>query len=161
QQAAGGASVARGLLAALTPPPGWPTMGLPNRRGQTHEWLQACGNVALSRGDARGRGVRARRERPDGGAVGPRAGQPRPPARAPPAAAAPPAPASAPAPTPAAPDRPKESITFAIPDLSINYIVPLTAVAKGFFDEAGLSVQVLPMPSNLTVAALQRGDLQL
>ncbi|HEY7062708.1 MAG TPA: ABC transporter substrate-binding protein [Chloroflexota bacterium] len=80
-----------------------------------------------------------------------------------PAAAAAPAPpgASASAPAPTAPSGPKEEITFAIPDLSINYIVPLTAVAKGFFDEAGLSVQIQPMPSNLTVAALQRGDLQL
>ena len=57
--------------------------------------------------------------------------------------------------------RPKEAITFAIPDQSLNYIVPITANAKGFFDEVGLSVQIQPMPSNLTVAALQRGDLQL
>lgn len=61
----------------------------------------------------------------------------------------------------AAPTRAKEAITFAIPDRGLNYIVPITAVAKGFFDEVGLSVQIQPMPSNLTVAALQRGDLQL
>ncbi|HZS00272.1 MAG TPA: ABC transporter substrate-binding protein [Chloroflexota bacterium] len=63
--------------------------------------------------------------------------------------------------TSAALGRPKEAITFAIPDHSLNYIVPITAAAKGFFNEAGLDVEILPMPSNLTVAALQRGDLQL
>ncbi|HLH23055.1 MAG TPA: ABC transporter substrate-binding protein [Chloroflexota bacterium] len=68
--------------------------------------------------------------------------------------------AAAPGPS-AAPSQSKESITFAIPDHSLNYIVPFTAAAKGYFDEAGLSVEILPMPSNLTVAALQRGDLQL
>jgi NitT/TauT family transport system substrate-binding protein len=61
----------------------------------------------------------------------------------------------------AAPSRPKESITFAIPSRSVNYLVPMAAAALGFFDEAGLDVQIEAMQSNLTVAALQRGDLQI
>jgi NitT/TauT family transport system substrate-binding protein len=91
---------------------------------------------------------------PSGAAPGARSGAP-PPAQASASSNAPAAAATAP------PTRAKESITFAIPDQSLNYIVPIAANAKGFFDEAGLSVQIQPMPSNLTVAALQRGDLQL
>jgi NitT/TauT family transport system substrate-binding protein len=89
------------------------------------------------------------------GACGPAATEP---ARgAPAAAAAQPAPGGG----AATPERPKESFTFAIPSRSVNYIVPMAAAALGFFDEAGLDVEIQPMQSNLTVAALQRGDLQI
>jgi NitT/TauT family transport system substrate-binding protein len=52
-------------------------------------------------------------------------------------------------------------VLFAVPQRSMNYIVPIVAEALGFFDEAGLDVRVEAMQSNLTVAALQRGDLQI
>jgi NitT/TauT family transport system substrate-binding protein len=48
-----------------------------------------------------------------------------------------------------------------VPQLGLNYIVPITAIARGFFAESGLDVQLQPMPSNLTIAAMQRGDLQI
>jgi NitT/TauT family transport system substrate-binding protein len=85
-------------------------------------------------------------------------------ASAPPAAANPPSAAGAmAAPAPAAPaaPQPKEPITFAIPERSLNYIAVFTAAAQGYFAEAGLDLTPQPMPPNLTVAAFQRGDLQL
>jgi ABC-type nitrate/sulfonate/bicarbonate transport system substrate-binding protein len=63
------------------------------------------------------------------------------------------------APTP--PSRPRETIVFAIPNRSLNYIQPIVASKLGFFEEAGVDVQVQAMQANLTVAALQRGDLQV
>src|SRR5687767_6011820 len=71
-----------------------------------------------------------------------------------------PAAASAPAAT-ATPSRPKESLTFAIPQRNLNYIVPMAAAALGFFDEAGLDVKVEALAPNLTLAAMQRGDLKI
>jgi NitT/TauT family transport system substrate-binding protein len=68
--------------------------------------------------------------------------------------------AAAPAAT-VAPSRPKESITFAIPQRNLNYIVPMAAVALGFFDEAGVDVKVEALAPNLTLAAMQRGDLKI
>src|SRR5262249_19546406 len=62
---------------------------------------------------------------------------------------------------PAPPSRPLETFTFAIPNRSLNYIQPIAASRLGFFEEAGLDVQIQPMQANLTVAALQRGDLQI
>jgi NitT/TauT family transport system substrate-binding protein len=61
----------------------------------------------------------------------------------------------------AVPSVPQQSLTLAVPQLGLNYIVPITAIARGFFAEAGLDVQLQPMPSNLTIAAMQRGDLQI
>jgi ABC-type nitrate/sulfonate/bicarbonate transport system substrate-binding protein len=94
-----------------------------------------------------------------------------PPARAPVAAAGaatgPSAPASSAAaasgaPSPAdVPSRPKEPLSFAIPQRGLNYIVPTIAAALGYFDEAGLDVKMEVMVSNLTVAAMQRGDVQI
>jgi NitT/TauT family transport system substrate-binding protein len=60
-----------------------------------------------------------------------------------------------------APARPKELVNFAIPQKSMNYIVPIAAHRLGYFDEAGFDVDIQSMPSNLTVAAMQRGDLQI
>jgi ABC-type nitrate/sulfonate/bicarbonate transport system substrate-binding protein len=71
-----------------------------------------------------------------------------------------PAAASA-APATAMPSRPKESLTFAIPQRNLNYIVPMAAAALGFFDEAGLDVKVEALAPNLTLAAMQRGDLKI
>ncbi len=77
-----------------------------------------------------------------------------------------PAPAGAPAPArPAesapAPARPKEPIAFAIPQRGVNYVAPLVAAARGYFDEAGLDVKIEALQSNLTIAAMQRGDVQI
>jgi ABC-type nitrate/sulfonate/bicarbonate transport system substrate-binding protein len=52
-------------------------------------------------------------------------------------------------------------VNFAIPQKSMNYIVPIAAAALGYFDEAGLEFSLQPLQANLTVAALQRGDLQI
>jgi len=65
------------------------------------------------------------------------------------------------APAASAPSRPRESLTFSIPSLNLNYIVPMTAAALGFFAEEGLDVEILPIAPNLTVAAMQRGDVKI
>ncbi|HLH23054.1 MAG TPA: ABC transporter substrate-binding protein [Chloroflexota bacterium] len=75
-------------------------------------------------------------------------------------------PASAASGAPAAPSAtaagaPKVPLTFSIPSRNLNYIVPLTAVAKGFFAEEGLDLDVEAIAPNLTVAAMQRGDVKL
>jgi ABC-type nitrate/sulfonate/bicarbonate transport system substrate-binding protein len=82
------------------------------------------------------------------------------PANPPAASGTAPGPAAAPA-APAQPSRPRETITFAVPQKSLNYIQPIAAAKLGFFDEAGLDVKIEPMQANLTVAALHRGDLQI
>ncbi len=87
-----------------------------------------------------------------------------PPAPASPTRAASAAPTNAPAPAPtAAPAaaQPKQELLFSIPSRNVNYIVPMTAVARGFFDEAGLDVKIEAIAPNLTVAAMQRGDVKL
>jgi NitT/TauT family transport system substrate-binding protein len=48
-----------------------------------------------------------------------------------------------------------------VPGRSLNYIAPITAHRLGYFDEAGFDVDIQSMPSNLTIAAMQRGDLQI
>jgi NitT/TauT family transport system substrate-binding protein len=78
-----------------------------------------------------------------------------------PAAAQASAAGSAPAPAAPAASPPQQALTLAVPQLGLNYIVPITAIARGYFAEAGLDVQLQPMPSNLTIAAMQRGDLQI
>jgi NitT/TauT family transport system substrate-binding protein len=60
-----------------------------------------------------------------------------------------------------APSRPKEPLTFGIPQRGLNYIVPTVASALGYFDEAGLDVDTQVLVSNLSVAAMQRGDMQI
>jgi NitT/TauT family transport system substrate-binding protein len=66
-----------------------------------------------------------------------------------------------PATAPAPPSGPKEEIVFGIPQRNLNYIVPMAAKAFGFFDDVGLDVDVRELPSNLTIAAMQRGDMQI
>jgi NitT/TauT family transport system substrate-binding protein len=56
---------------------------------------------------------------------------------------------------------PKEPLLFSIPSRNLNYIVPLTAVARGFFAEEGLDLSIEAIAPNLTVAAMQRGDVKL
>ncbi len=68
---------------------------------------------------------------------------------------------AAPAASPPGASQPKEALTFSIPSRNLNYIVPITAAAKGFFAEEGLDVNVEALAPNLTVAAMQRGDVKL
>jgi len=52
-------------------------------------------------------------------------------------------------------------LLFSIPSRNLNYIVPMAAKSLGFFDEAGLDLQIEAIAPNLTVAAMQRGDVKL
>ncbi|HEY7062710.1 MAG TPA: ABC transporter substrate-binding protein [Chloroflexota bacterium] len=61
----------------------------------------------------------------------------------------------------AEPSRPKEPLTFSIPSRNLNYIVPMTALDHGFFAEEGLDLDIQAIAPNLTVAAMQRGDVKL
>ena len=94
--------------------------------------------------------------KPATGGAGPAASAPAPAS----AGSAPSASAAAPASAPIA-SRPKEPLTFSIPSRNLNYIVPLTAAAKGFFAEEGLDLSIEAIAPNLTVAAMQRGDVKL
>ncbi|HZS01406.1 MAG TPA: ABC transporter substrate-binding protein [Chloroflexota bacterium] len=62
---------------------------------------------------------------------------------------------------PVATSGPREAIVFGIPQRNLNYIVPMAAKALGYFEQEGLDVDIRELQSNLTIAALQRGDMQI
>src|SRR3954447_21643245 len=83
-------------------------------------------------------------------------GQPAPAPLAGRAPAVQPAAARAAAPAPARPT----TVNIAVPTLDLNYLLPLSVAEKrGFFQEAGLDVQVREIPSTPATAALMSREL--